>query len=242
MAKPLDISIINVAFYEPKSMPKFIDWCMQAGRELDKLGYSWEIVTVHATLESSGKDETRAVMEKIAAKNKKVRLVFAPPPSKGKGHCLKLGMKAARGKVFALIDTDLQNDPRDIPGMLEKMQREDLAFVLSHRVNRVDPWWRLFISKFYNAYVSLLFGLPIKDAGSQPRLFRAKYVNPDKIKTHRFLIEIEIPWMVYKNGGTRSAVMPVKHYERKTGKSAVKFSTPFQMGWDALKLRVTGHD
>ena len=134
----------------------------------------------------------------------------------GQSSALQAGIDVAEGEFIITLDGDLQNDPADIPLMLEKLISEDCDVVAGIRANRKDGFFlRKIPSKIANAIIRRTTDVSIKDYGCTLKLFKYEIAKNIKIygELHRF-----IPVLVALEGGT-IAQMNVKHHARIHGKS-----------------------
>jgi glycosyltransferase involved in cell wall biosynthesis len=131
----------------------------------------------------------------------------------GQAAALYLGMQAARGDYVILLDGDGQNDPQDIPRLLQALDEVDL--VIGVRSNRQDSPPRLIMSRIGNAVRSRLLGDGIKDSGCGLKAFRREVVNAFiPIRTlYSFMPALAI------SAGYKVTQLPVRHRPRKSGKS-----------------------
>ncbi len=122
------------------------------------------------------------------------------------------GIKAARGEILITMDADLQNDPHDIPRLLEKIG--DYDAVCGWRQKRHDNVIRRLSSRIANWVRNTLSGESIRDVGCSLKAFRAVYAKRMKLFTgmHRFF-----PTLIKLEGG-RVTEVPVNHRPRAFGK------------------------
>jgi glycosyltransferase involved in cell wall biosynthesis len=123
------------------------------------------------------------------------------------------GLKAARGDVIVTMDADMQNDPRDIPVLLENIERWDV--VCGVRQKRQDSFVRRASSRIANWVRNRLTGDQIRDVGCSLRAFRAQAVRDLHLYKgmHRFL-----PTLLKLDGWTVTEV-PVNHRPRRKGEA-----------------------
>ena len=123
------------------------------------------------------------------------------------------GFKAAAGGIIVTLDADLQNDPADIPKLLEAL--ESNAAAVGYRTVRNDSWLRRVSSTIANRIRNLLSGDSIRDTGCSMKAFRAGPLRQVRLYTglHRFL-----PTLIRMDGGTVVEV-PVNHRQRLAGDS-----------------------
>ena len=131
----------------------------------------------------------------------------------GQTAAMDAGFRHAKGSYVVSMDADLQNDPADIPQLLEKLKTYDM--VCGWRQKRNDPWIKRISSKVANAIRNKLSQEEIRDTGCSLKAYRKECL--DKIKLfngmHRFLPTL------FKMEGFTVAEVVVNHYPRKFGKS-----------------------
>jgi len=150
----------------------------------------------------------------------------------GQTAAMDAGFKHAKGRYVVSMDADLQNDPADIPKLLEKLKTYDM--VCGWRQKRNDPWLKRISSKVANAIRNRLSQEEIKDTGCSLKAYRKECL--DKIKLfngmHRFLPTL------FKMEGFTVAEVVVNHYPRKFGKSKYGISNrAFRAFIDLLVVR-----
>lgn len=142
------------------------------------------------------------------------------------------GFRQARGDVIVTMDADRQNDPGDIPGLLEKLE-EGYDVVNGWRVNRKDPFLlRKLPSRMANALIARASGVRLRDRGCSLRAFRASVLRELHLygEMHRF-----IPEMV-NNAGFSMAEVPVSHRARVAGQSKYGLSRTFRVILDLITV------
>lgn len=132
----------------------------------------------------------------------------------GQSAALLAGMREAKGRCLVLLDGDLQNDPSDIPKMLDEIAR-GTDLVCGYRQNRQDSEVKKISSLIANAVRSRVIGDGVRDSGCTLKVMRRECVNaliPFR-GVHRFL-----PALI-KNAGFKIAEIPVNHRPRRHGVS-----------------------
>lgn len=134
----------------------------------------------------------------------------------GQSAAFAAGMAAARGDPIVLMDADGQNDPADVPALLDILDRErECAAVVGYRVDRVDSAWRLFQSRVANSVRNWITGDRVRDTGCSLKVVRSAAAQGlvcfDGM--HRFF-----PTLIRRSGG-RVIEAPVSHRPRLSGKS-----------------------
>jgi glycosyltransferase involved in cell wall biosynthesis len=129
----------------------------------------------------------------------------------GLSGAMAAGFDAALGEFVVTLDTDLQNDPADIPAMLAKTAEYDV--VIGIRARRNDTFVKKMSSKIANFIRNTLTRENIRDTGCSLKVYRLSYLRKIKLFTgmHRFL-----PTLL-KMEGARVHQMEVKHHERRFG-------------------------
>jgi dolichol-phosphate mannosyltransferase len=186
-------------------------------REIDaaltSLGDALEIVLV----DDGSRDGTAERLRVLAAKDERVRIVTLDR-NHGQSAALDAGFRAARAPVLVTLDADLQNDPADIPALLERLG-DDVDVVNGVRIHRRDAWTRRAASRVANAVRNRLTGESVTDVGCSLRVMRTPLVRRIKLYRgmHRFL-----PTLL-RLEGARIVEMPVSHRPRRYGRSKYGF-------------------
>jgi glycosyltransferase involved in cell wall biosynthesis len=132
----------------------------------------------------------------------------------GKTAALTAGFLQVRGEVVVTMDADLQDDPNELPKLLDKLE-EGYDLVGAWRANRNDPISKRWPSKFANATVSTLTGTKLRDLNCGFKVYRREVVQDLKLygDLHRY-----IPVLAYWKG-YRTSEVPVTHHPRRFGHS-----------------------
>lgn len=175
---------------------------------LKGLKQSYEIIFV----DDASTDRSWEVMKELRANNPHVRLIRFKKNC-GESAALEVGFKAARGDMVVAMDADLQSDPKDIPGLLEKLKEYDVAWGL--RVERKDEWLRSLVSWGGNTLRQVIMGDNARDAGSPLRVMRREVVQKVKLfkGLHRFYPTL------CRMEGFKVIEIPISHFPRKFGES-----------------------
>ena len=150
----------------------------------------------------------------------------------GQTAAMDAGFKHAVGKYVVTMDADLQNDPADIPKLLEKLNTCDM--VCGWRQKRNDPWIKRISSKVANSIRNKLSNEDIKDTGCSLKAYRRECFSRIKLFNgmHRFLPTL------FKMEGFSVTEVVVNHYPRKFGKSKYGvFNRAFRAFMDLLVVR-----
>ncbi|MFA6363346.1 glycosyltransferase family 2 protein [Methanoregula sp.] len=133
----------------------------------------------------------------------------------GQSAAMKAGFDQAEGNIIITLDADLQNDPHDIPQMLEKLEKEDYDVVCGWRYNRKDPFFKKIFSLFANSFRAYLTGETIHDSGCTLRVYKQEAVKDIELngELHRYIPALLL-WKGYRIGEVKT-----NHRLREFGKS-----------------------
>jgi len=159
-------------------------------------GFRYEIIYI----DDFSTDNTRNEVKKL--KNDRVVLIEMKK-NYGQSSALQAGIDYAKGDYIITMDGDLQNDPTDIPMMLEKLQKEDWDVVTGIRDKRKDSFVRTFPSKVANFIIRKTTKLDIQDHGCALKVFTKETAKELNLygELHRF-----ITLMAHSNGARISEV------------------------------------
>jgi dolichol-phosphate mannosyltransferase len=198
-----DISVVIPVFNEEENLPVL---AAEIRGVLGGLGRPYEVIYV----DDGSTDASPEVLKRLAREDPTVRII-RQRKNAGQSAALDAGFRFARGGVVVTLDADLQNDPADIPRLLERMDEFDV--VSGVRVNRQDTWTRKAASRIANGVRNRLTHDNVTDVGCTLRACRAEYLRSIPMFTgmHRFL-----PTLL-KMAGARATEIPVNHRPRLHG-------------------------
>lgn len=178
---------------------------------LDSRGLEYEVIIT----DDRSTDESWNVLKQLAAADPRLRIQRFQFNC-GESAASWAGMQVARGRYIATLDADLQNDPKDLPAMLDALQNADC--VCGTRIKtrgEGDSWLRIASSRIANWVRNKLSGENITDAGCTYRVFRRECIENVTFfnGAHRFL-----PTLIKMNG-FRVVEVPVSTNPRKSGTS-----------------------
>lgn len=151
----------------------------------------------------------------------------------GQSSALSAGIDLAEGELIVLMDGDLQNDPADVPMMIEILKENDCDVVSGERVHRKDSAIsRRVPSRIANFFIRLITGVKLRDYGCALRVFRSDIARNLGLygELHRF-----IPVLAVLQGALMVQV-PVTHHKRKFGKSKYGLGRTFRVISDLLLI------
>ncbi|HEU4470389.1 MAG TPA: glycosyltransferase family 2 protein [Flavisolibacter sp.] len=189
-------------------------------------GIDYEVVLVD---DGSSDATVRKILEHADERTRLVEL----RKNYGQSTAMTAGIDHANGKYVAMIDGDLQNDPTDIPFMLEMSKKEDWDVVAGNRRNRKDGMvLRKIPSKIANALIRRMTGVYIKDYGCTLKVFKKEIAEDLGLygELHRF-----IP-VLAKLQGAKITQVDVKHHPRRFGKSKYGIGRTFKVLSDLVLM------
>ncbi len=211
ISKETLVSIILPVYNEEENIEPLTE---QVVRCLDSLENPAEIIFVDDGSTDTSLEKMKAMRTEFSTR---VFRIVQLDRNYGLSTAMTAGFEAAKGEVIITLDADLQNDPADIPKLLEKLPEYDAA--LGWRVNRQDPFLKRVSSKIANFLRKKVLNDPIHDTGCSLKAYKATYVRRIKMfkGMHRFL-----GVLIAMEGGTITEV-PVSHHPRKYGQSKYGF-------------------
>jgi dolichol-phosphate mannosyltransferase len=200
-----EISIVVPAYNEEENLIPLTSAIAEA---LTALRTSYELLFV----DDGSSDGTPHILQELVATWPEVRMIRFRHNA-GQTAALDAGFKQARGQVVVTLDADLQNDPRDIPQVLEKLK--DYEVVCGVRQYRQDTWWRRLSSEIANRTRRSVLHDDIIDIGCSLRAYRRHCLASIKLYhgMHRFLP------VLLRLEGFRIGQTPVSHHPRRYGRS-----------------------
>jgi glycosyltransferase involved in cell wall biosynthesis len=192
--------------------------------------WPWELICVD---DGSTDDTVARLREEAVAYGTHVR-VIRMRRNFGQTAAMQAGINAARGAFIATLDGDLQNDPADIPGMLEELQARDLDLLQGWRRERHDDSVRKFFSRVANRLIARVTGVRLHDYGCSLKVYRADVIKEVKLfgEMHRF-----IPvWVASVTSPERIGETVVTHQARQFGQSKYGLSRTFRVIVDLLTV------
>jgi glycosyltransferase involved in cell wall biosynthesis len=221
-----DLSVIVPLYNEQENVAPL---CEAVHEALAKSPWRYELILVN----DGSRDATAQEAAKMAYADSRVRLLNLARNA-GQTAAMSAGMHHARGKYLVTMDGDLQNDPRDIPMLVKKLE-EGFDLVAGWRMKRQD---KLITRKIPSTVANWLIGkitrIPIRDNGCSLKAYRASVMRqvPLYSEMHRF-----IPAMS-ATVGARIVQVPVRHHARLFGKSKYGLSRIYKVLLDLITIRV----
>lgn len=164
-------------------------------------------------IDDGSTDQTFSVMKKTQDKYPQVEIIKLRR-NFGKSRALSTGFSKAVGDIVITMDADLQDDPKEIPRMIETIE-EGYDVVCGWKKNRLDPWHKTFPSKVYNGIVRIIFKVKLHDINTGFKAFRKEVIQNISLygEMHRLIA------ILASEMGFKVTEIPVEHHPRKYGKS-----------------------
>lgn len=201
----IEISVVVPVYNEEGNLPVLIPALVEV---LKNLGRSYEMIFV----DDGSSDESRRILKEMASEHASLRILRFKE-NRGLSTALVAGMREARGEIIVTLDSDLQNDPADIPRLLEYLDRYDMA--TGWRQKREDKGLKKISSKIGNLVRNWVSGENIQDSACTLRAFKKECIQEIPVFNgmHRFLSTL------VKMRGFGIIEVPVAHHPRRFGKS-----------------------
>ena len=195
---------------------------------LERWGRSYEIVAI----DDGSTDESFAVLTRLHAMDPRLRVIRFRR-NFGQTAAFSAGFEHARGRIIVTADGDLQNDPRDIPALIARLE-SGYDIVCGWRKNRRDAFVsRTVPSRLANRLISWATGVRLHDYGCSLKAFKAEVVKPLRLygEMHRF-----IPAIASEQGVAIDEVI-VNHRSRRHGSSNYGISRTIRVILDLLTVK-----
>jgi len=221
---PGSLSILVPVFNEERSVSAL---CSQLLEVLDDLGRPFEIILVN----DGSEDASLERMRKVADVRGEVRILDLRR-NYGQTAAMMAAIDHATGDILIPIDSDLQNDPADIPHLLARLE-EGYDVVSGWRRERKDAFPRALLSRIANRVVSWISGVRLRDYGCTLKAYRSSVLKDVRLygESHRF-IPIYASWM-----GARVTEIPVRHHPRVHGESKSGLERVFKVLLDIMVVK-----
>ncbi len=222
------ISVVIPLYNEEESIPHLYEKLTEA---LEAYGKPYEVIIV----DDGSTDGSYPLLRQIAEQDKRFKIVRLRR-NFGQTAAFAAGFDHARGDVIITMDADLQNDPADIPKLMEKIE-EGFDIVSGWRINRQDRFLdRKLPSMIANRLISNVTDVRLHDYGCSLKAYRAEVLREVRLygELHRF-----IPALASQVGGAVTEV-PVNHHPRRFGKSKYGISRTIRVILDLITVWFLG--
>ena len=222
---PVYLSIIIPLYNEAESVDKLVSAITDVGRQFD---FCYEIILV----DDGSTDGTWLTIERLGGEIPQLRGIKLRR-NFGQTNAMVAGFESAVGEIIVTMDGDLQNDPADIPKLLNKM-KEGFDIVSGWRKDRKDHFSRVLPSRIANYIISVTTRVRLHDYGCSLKAYRAACIKSIRAygDMHRFFPALA------SMTGARVTEIPVNHFPRKHGKSKYGFDRILKVFSDIFSMNL----
>jgi len=209
--------------------PNVEELCRELTATLSAYGRPFEIIVI----DDGSTDDTFERLTRVQAEEPRLRIIRFRR-NFGQTAGFAAGFAHARGRYIVTMDGDGQNDPRDIPAMIDMSEQQQLDIVCGWRKDRKDPFInRRLPSIIANRVISYTTGVRLNDYGCSLKVFRAEVVKPMRLygEMHRFLPAIA------SEQGVAIGEKVVNHRKRLHGKSKYGISRTIRVILDLMTVK-----
>lgn len=223
----MELSVVVPLFEESKSLPELVE------RIAESLGeFTFELILV----DDGSKDDSWDVIKELRSKYPWVKGVSLQR-NYGKSTALQAGFEVASGRYVATLDADLQDDPAEIPSLIEMLEAgHDL--VSGWKKQRMDPVSKTIPSRFFNTVTRWVTGINLHDFNCGLKVYRREVIENIHLygELHRY-----VPLLAQWEGYDRIAEKVVQHHPRKYGQTKFGLSRFMHGFLDLLTLMFVHH-
>ncbi len=221
-----DVSIVVPIYNEVENLPDLVERIAQA---MAAQPLSFELLAV----DDGSRDASAARLRELAATRPWLRPVFLAR-NYGQSSALQAGFDRVRGRCVVTLDADLQNEPGDIPLLLERLETDpEVDMVSGWRKDRQDAELsRKLPSRLANRLISRATGVHLHDYGCALKAYRRPIIDRIRLygELHRFIPSLA------KEAGARITEVPVRHHARTRGVSKYGIDRTFRVILDLILI------
>ncbi|HYY61871.1 MAG TPA: glycosyltransferase family 2 protein [Burkholderiales bacterium] len=227
LSPPLNVSVVIPIYNEEANVAELV---ARVGAAMQRTGKSFELICV----DDGSRDGSAAALEALAAERPWLKPLYLIR-NYGQSAALQAGFDAAQGEIIVTLDGDLQNEPDDVPALLQILdERPEVDVISGWRKERQDRTVsRKLPSAAANAVISRVTGVKLHDYGCALKLYRADVIRGLRLygELHRF-----IPALAAEVGANIIEV-PVRHHARTRGASKYGIDRTFRVLLDLLWIK-----
>ena len=226
MEKKLDVSIVSPVFNEVENLKTFVE---SVTKIMNSENMSWELIIV----DDGSEDGSSSIVREIGHQENIRGILLSK--NYGQTTAIQAGFDNAVGKYLVTLDSDLQNDPKDIPALLQKLIDEELDLVVGWRKDRKDNYFlRNLPSIMANKLIGIITGVKLHDYGCSLKAYRGEVLKEVRLygEMHRFIPA----WMATKIPPSKISELIVAHHPRVAGKSKYGISRTFRVFVDLISV------
>lgn len=175
-------------------------------------------------VDDGSSDGTACAIQQAEAAYAEVRGIYLAR-NYGQSTAMQAGFDAALGELIVTLDSDLQNDPADIPRLVALLEEQDVDLVSGWRKDRRDPSLRKLFSRIANRLIARLTGVPLHDFGCSLKVYRRDVLERTRLygEMHRFLPAL------LSEVGAQVGELVVGHSPRQYGRSKYRLDRTFRV-------------
>src|SRR5712691_5216203 len=221
------LSVIVLVYNEVESITPLHEELIAV---LDAIELSYEVLYI----DDGSRDGSTEKLGQFASRDPHVRVVSFRR-NFGQTAAVQAGIDHSRGEILVFLDGDMQNDPHDIPKLLDKID-EGYDVASGWRKDRKDEASRVLPSKIANLVIARVTGVPLNDFGCTLKAYRREVIQDVKLygEMHRF-IPVYASWV-----GARITELPVNHRQRTFGRSKYSLSRTSRVMLDLITVKLLG--
>jgi len=226
--EPQRLSIVVPMYNEQENAALLTEQIHDA---LKNYGAPWELIYV----DDGSADHTVSRLNELQQQYGKHVRVVELQRNFGQTAAMQTGIDLARGEVVVTMDGDLQNDPADIPRLVQRLVEEDLDLLTGWRKDRKDSLWlRKIPSRIANWLIGRITGVTLHDYGCGLKVYRMSVVRNVRLygEMHRFIPA----WVAANTSPTRIKEEVVNHRARSFGESKYGLSRVYRVILDLLTV------
>ncbi|WP_143894958.1 glycosyltransferase family 2 protein [Tepidimonas sediminis] len=225
-AAALEVSVVVPVYHERDNLAELVE---RVGQALLPTGWSFELICV----DDGSTDGSLALLAELAQRHAWLRPV-ALARNYGQSTALQAGFERARGRYIVTLDGDLQNDPADIPALIERLQQDPEVDVISgwRRQRQDKALSRKLPSMLANRLISWATRVRLHDYGCALKAYRREIIERIHLygELHRFIPSLA------KEAGARIVEVPVRHHPRTRGQSKYGIDRTFRVILDLVLI------
>ncbi|MCG8382275.1 MAG: glycosyltransferase family 2 protein [Gammaproteobacteria bacterium] len=222
------VSIIIPVFNEDRNVDQLIQ---RIHTGMESSSFFWELIVI----DDGSEDDTFIKLEALADSYGEHVHVVSLQRNFGQTAAMQAGIDYARGDIIVTLDGDLQNDPMDIPRMVNHLIDKKLDLLVGWRKQRKDGFWlRKLPSKIANRLIGWVTGVKLHDYGCSLKVYRASIIKQIQLygEMHRFIPA----WVARIVPSSRIGEIEVNHSPRIAGTSKYGISRTFRVLIDLLAV------
>jgi glycosyltransferase involved in cell wall biosynthesis len=224
----IDLSVIVPLYNEAQNIQPLIE---EIDATLHDFNRTWEVILVD---DGSTDDTNNELISRLKNRGPQYR-VLTLQRNYGQTAAMQAGFDHSHGRYIATLDGDLQNDPADIPRLMQRLEQDDLDLIVGWRKNRKDDFWlRKFPSSIANHLIGRVTGVRLHDYGCSLKVYRGSVLRNIQLygDMHRFIPA----WMSMYTSPRRIQEEVVNHRPRINGDSKYGIGRTFKVLIDLFSV------